>query len=74
MKEIGDISPEKIWRVFENRYEVIIRCSHLLRKLLEEQREGRFSPPEGENIFVYALKRILAEGKNEKATGERKSK
>jgi|UniRef100_A0A7C3YS47 hypothetical protein len=68
MKDISDIAPEKIWRKFENRYEVIIRTARLVRKLLEEQKEGRFSPPPTEsgdpaNIFIYALKRILAEGK-----------
>ncbi|MEO0102630.1 MAG: hypothetical protein ABIK81_02880 [candidate division WOR-3 bacterium] len=66
MKDISQFAPEKIGQSFENQYEVIIRCSRLVRKLLEEQKEGRFTLPEGENIFVYALKKILAEGKNEK--------
>lgn len=72
MKDISHIAPEKIWQSFENRYEVIVRCSQLVRKLLEEQREGRLTLPEGENIFVYALKKILAGEKNEKTRGNNK--
>lgn len=66
MKDISQIAPEKIRQSFENRYEVIIRCSQLVRKLLEEYKEGRITLPEGQNIFVYALRKILAEGENEK--------
>ncbi len=59
------IPPEKVWEKFKNRYEVIIKASQEVRRLLEEVREGRTNIPE-KNVFLYVLKKILSEKKLEK--------
>ena len=40
------LPPEKIWEKAKNRYEVILRVARQLRKLLEEEREGRMTLPQ----------------------------